>query len=253
MARWLVQLEGERIDLEEYPRWFPDGDIYAVEENGKVYLIGPAFEELEEARQVHEAALKALDEFSALISLLEPNIQRPGLARVLREDENGRRKGSVFVSGSLNARSKMRAAATTEGADQDRPSPTQTQTLLLGSRADKHLRACVCIWADPSRTWPRLYRILEEVEMHLGQTADKVGLCSKNARKRFCVSANVAETSGKDARHALGKFRPPTDPMNLEEASAFVRELLREALDRAAAEEPSGGESERRTKHEHLL
>lgn len=49
MARWLVQLSGERMDLEEFPRWFPDGEVSAIEENEAFFLVGPAFEVLPNA------------------------------------------------------------------------------------------------------------------------------------------------------------------------------------------------------------
>jgi hypothetical protein len=58
MARWLVQLEGYQFDLEEFPNWFPDGDVYAIEENGSVYLVGPAFEGLLKDSQVYKTALQ---------------------------------------------------------------------------------------------------------------------------------------------------------------------------------------------------
>ena len=52
MARWLVQLSGDHMDLEEFPRCFPDGDISAVEENGAFFLLGPAFEVLPNSKAV---------------------------------------------------------------------------------------------------------------------------------------------------------------------------------------------------------
>jgi hypothetical protein len=44
MARWLVQLEGETTDLEEFPYWFPVGDAHAIEEDGGTYITGSAFD-----------------------------------------------------------------------------------------------------------------------------------------------------------------------------------------------------------------
>lgn len=32
MKRWLVELVGESADLEEFPRWFPNGEAYAITE-----------------------------------------------------------------------------------------------------------------------------------------------------------------------------------------------------------------------------
>ena len=50
MRRWLVELDRERSDVEEFPERFPDGDIHAVENDGKVYLTGSAFDQFSEGQ-----------------------------------------------------------------------------------------------------------------------------------------------------------------------------------------------------------
>lgn len=235
MARWLVQLDGEPSDLEEFPFWFPDGEIHAVEETKNVYLTGPALEAFADADRVHESALQVLDECSAVISLLWPSFVRPRIARVIRETDDGTRQSTTFVAGSVTVRSKVRAALSTSSDEDGRRHATQTQAqlLLLASRSDEHLRAALSVWADPLRTWPRLFRILEEVEAHLGKQLQKVGICSNNQRERFTRSANAAEISGRDSRHALGKSNPPKSPMNLPEAVGFIGGVLQSVLLRA--------------------
>ena len=236
MARWLVQLEGDPFDLEEFPYWFPDGDVYAIAENGTVYITGPAIEALKDSSQVREAALQAVDEFSAVIALLWSSLQRPSVGHVYRDGDDGKRQTFAFGSATATARCKVRATGTVDGVRQERREPTQAQRLLAGSRVNHHLQVAVSLWADPLHTWPRLYRILEEIEMYLKQTVAKAGLCSDNQRERFTRSANTAEIAGKDARHSLGKFVPPPNPMDLAEATSFVAGLLQPALLRAASE-----------------
>ncbi len=70
MARWLVEREGERFDLDEYPYWFPSGEIFAIADGEKVFLVGDAFEMLQVAGQVRERASQAVDELSAVIAIL---------------------------------------------------------------------------------------------------------------------------------------------------------------------------------------
>jgi hypothetical protein len=240
MTRWLVQLEGEHSDLEEFPHCFPDGDVYAIEENNSVYLVGSAFEKfsVSEDGHVHEAALQAVDELSAVIKLLWSSFQRPQVGDVFLEDASGKRQKFVYLAGSVTARSKVRGTLTVSGAGQNRKFPTQAQTLLSGLRTNVHLRTAMSLWADPLRTWPRLYRVLEEIEGYLGQPVEKVKLCSHHQRERFTRSANAAEISGKDARHALGKFEPPQNPMNLSEATTFIGGLLQVVLRQATKQQP---------------
>jgi hypothetical protein len=238
-----VQLEGDKLDLEEYPHWFPDGDIFAITEGGKVFLTGPTFTTLADASKVHEAAIAAVDEFSAVITLLWPLLQRPTVGAVYAEDDAGVRRGTHFLAaGSITVRSKARATITAIGPDGEPIPPppfTQAQALLAASRSDRRLNVALTLWADPTRTWGRLYRVLEEVEEHLGVDVDKARLCSGRERRRFTQSANNAEVAGKDARHAGGKFEPPANPMTLKEAVGFVGGLLQAVL-RRAADTPQG-------------
>lgn len=233
MARWLVQLDGEAFDLQEYPYWFPNGDICAVREGDNVYLVGAAFETLDHPGAVRERAIQTEEEFSAIIALLWPSLKRPRVGTVYREADDGARTPYVFLSGSARGRLKARATLSVGGAKQERPSPTQAQTLLQASRGNAHLQNATLIWADETRTWPRLYRILEEIERFLGRQASTAGLCSNAERRRFVRSANTAEVAGKDARHALGRFESPSEPMNLSEATGFIRNLLAASLRRA--------------------
>jgi hypothetical protein len=102
--------------------------------------------------------------------------------------------------------------------------------MLSRAQSNQHLEIALTLWADPARPWPRLYRILEELELHIGKPADKAGLCSANERARFTRTANTAEVSGADSRHALSKYAPPPDPMSLEEATRFVGRIFSEVL-----------------------
>jgi hypothetical protein len=225
MARWLVELTGDRFDLEEYPRWYPDGDIHALEEDRKFFLTGNALDRLGEANAVRDEAVKTLDQFAAIISLFEPNIRKPVVSAVIQEDDAGGR--NVFLWAEETARAKMRAVLTTDDQNPTTSqAPTQAQSLLSRALQNPRLLAALEVWGAPGRSWPQLYRILEEVEGYLGKRVDKAGLCSRGERGRFTHTADTAEVAGKNSRHALGLFKPPSSPITLAEAAAFVGRLL---------------------------
>ena len=226
MARWLVQLSGERADLEEFPRWFPDGEVSAIEENEAFFLVGPALEDLPNAEAVLGEAVCALDRFTAVISLIWPSLRKPTASHVFREADGGRRDVIVFLSAGLSMRSKMHAVVESVGETQQKPQRTQAQELLRRATGSPHLELALSLWADQMRSWPRLYRIMEEIEQHLGKHVDAAGLCAANLREQFTRTANTAEVSGPDARHATGKFVAPNNPMSLPEATEFLRQML---------------------------
>jgi hypothetical protein len=220
--------------LEEFPRWFPDGEVSAIEENEAFFLVGPAFEALPDAEAVLGEAARALDRFTAAISLIWPNLRKPTASHVFREADGGRRDIFVFLSAGLSMRSKVHAVLEPVGVTQQKPQRTQAQELLRRATGNPHLEQALSLWADQMRSWPRLYRILEEIEQHLGKHVDAAGLCAANQRERFSRAANTAEVSGPDARHATGKFAAPTNPMSLPEATEFLRQTLLDVLGRSS-------------------
>ena len=89
------------------------------------------------------------------------------------------------------------------------------------------------LWADSNRTWPRLYRILEEVEHAFGgQKLYKIGLLGKVDYDRFRHSANSHEIAGVDSRHGPNRCQPPKHPMTIYDAEKLISNLLGRALSR---------------------
>ena len=229
MPRWLIQLVGDPADTEEFPRWFPDGDVYAIEQDGKHYLTGVQFERFEDGGAVRAEAAEALKGMSAAISLLWSLFIPPEVGGVYREHEDGRRDTWLFPNG-ITLRAKLGTPTLTCDGIEVKPSKTQAQELLLAAQASSHLQEAMRVWSDKYRSWGRLHRVLEEVERHLGQPVSSTGFCSAKERDRFTQSANCSEVAGIDARHASGKFQPPKRPMTLDEAERFVRKMLDTAL-----------------------
>jgi len=229
MSRWLIELNGETFDIDEFPFWFPAGPIHAIKEDGKVFLTGSAFQTLHEPAQVHASAVQILDECFAIISLLQANLQKPSIGAVIHEADDGTRSGAVFMTGTAVGRSKVRAVSL--GPPGAR---TQAQELLLASRRDRRLQIAAFLLSNHAVTWPHLYRCLEEIESFLGRKVHEAGFCSANQRERFTRSANSAEVSGNDARHAVGRFDPPPNPMSLKDACGFLSQLMQAVLSNVA-------------------
>ena len=123
--------------------------------------------------------------------------------------------------------------------------PGTSRAYVRAAEEDKHLDFAVRLWADSSRTWPRLYRILEEVYVsfrnkeneHQSEVLSRFGLVdSKEDYLRFAHSANEVQQAGKDSRHAMGNNRPPQEAEGLDfishaEAVQLVRNCLKRALE----------------------
>ena len=235
MSRWLVKLEGTSFDLEDFPYWFPRGQVFATADADGTYLVGELLEACSDSAAVYQTAETLLDEMHAVICLLDPGIRRPTIGVVLRENDAGKRTGTIYASATIGGRSKVRATLTVEGAANTPPSETQAQLLLAAAQVNRHLRIGLSLLAMPHVSWPHLYRALEEIEASLGKKVNDAGVCSSNERERFTRSANSGEVAGKEARHRIGKFDPPLQPMTLRDAQAFVRRCLDATLRKAAS------------------
>jgi hypothetical protein len=225
MARWLVQLKGDLPDLQEISYCFPDGNIYVLSEHEQVYLAGQEFEMYDEASYVRDAALKALDEMSGVISLLWSGFQKPTVDKIIRERDDGSLETTLFVP---SAYLRIKTGHLTVNGVKGR---SEAQQLLDASRRNRHLNAAVSVWGDPPRTWSRLYHTLDEIEKALGKSSVvKARFCTKPELDRFTQTANSAEAVGKDARHGLNRVKPNPNPMSLQEAIRFIGRLLEQAL-----------------------
>jgi hypothetical protein len=236
MPRWLFQLEGGSFDLEDLASLFPDGPICVVQEQSAFYLAGSAFDPTRPVEATHPQAVSALDELTAVATLLQPAFRRPSIGPIHLEQDDGTRRGFHIGAGTVMIRARLAGNASVDPITMEpaRPRPTRGQELLLAAKRAPRLYTALLLGLGVNTSWPRLFRISEEIELALQMTADAAGLCSSSERDRFRRTANTAEVAGPDARHAEGRFTPPPNPMTLAEAQDFVRALLQSALDRVS-------------------
>ncbi len=177
------------------------------------------------AAQVHAEAERILDEMSGALCVFLGHYVRPKIGTVYLQHPDGHRTGHhILKANGPVILPKARAIL------EDSSGLTVPQQFLQATTKSPHLQTASLIWTDQVRTWPRLYRVMEEVQQHLGMPPYKAGLCSKTEFKTFEHTANSAEVAGLDARHALGKFEPPAAPMTLPQAEAFVGQVLEKAF-----------------------
>ena len=151
---------------------------------------------------------------------------RPATGAIYRIDEAGTRH--AFAPGiNLTIRTGLEVRSF-EVANQR---PTTPQRLVEASKTNKSLHIAMTLLARDSRTWPRLYLILEQIEHALGGLrVHEAGLTSRAQCERFTRTANSYENAGADSRHGPGKCSPPKKPMSHKEAETFIASALEGAL-----------------------
>lgn len=177
MGRWYVDIDGDQFDCKDYLESFPDGPVFAVQKDGHVCLTGPEFEQFPTATDVRAAASNALQELSSVISVLSPKAGRVSVGTVHREEDDGPRHAYVFAgAASISIRALAPTLFISGGPQPPKATSTRAQQLLSLVKQNMHLSNALDAWRETPRSWPRLYRIMEEIEAHLGMDPNLKGM-----------------------------------------------------------------------------
>lgn len=229
MGQWLIALDGEQRWLEVLVRYFPDGDVHATMEGSEAFLLAERFRHETDPAIVQEIAVEVLEEVTAALSIHLGEFPKLNVRTLVHEDDHGRRvEHAYLVSRAFPVQAAWHLS---NGRLQ---SPTLPQQFARLTGAHRHLRWAAIVWAEPVKTWARLYRITEEIESYLGTSPDKRGFCTAAEYRRFTRTANASESAGIDSRHGSYKWAEIADPMKLEDATALVCRLLRRTFEYAA-------------------
>ena len=214
---FLVQLWGDPQALEVFKRTFGNGDPCVLAESPFPLLSGTTLNGARDSSHAMEIAQDILDQMYGVLTVIQGSALRPKLNGYIFEKDDGTRSGGILLA------SESRVAL------EPVASPKQAQPIPASSASHDRLALALSVWAMEPRIWPRLYRIVEELnEFTRGQLISG-GFCSKNQLKRFRQSSGSAEVASKDSRHAFGNPAPPK-PMTMGEAEEFVGKLLRDVL-----------------------
>lgn len=222
---WFTEVIGDPFYVDDLPHFFPSGASFAYNEDDRTWLKSNRFLVDMTAAQVHAEAERLLDEMAGALCVFLGHYVRPKVGTVYLLHLDGRKTGHhILKADGAVARTKARAKL--DGST----GPTLPQQFVEAALRSAHLQTASLIWTDQVRTWPRLYRVMEEIQQHFGMPPYRAELCGRAEYKIFERTANSAEVAGLDARHALGKFEPPTMPMTLAGAEAFVGKVLERAF-----------------------
>ncbi len=232
MGRKYVEITGERFDLADFVHCFPNGEFYFWEDANRFYFHCVDFQAIEEPKEILERSGEMISEITSILKVIGKDVIRPEVGRVLIEDAQGKVLSSKIIgAGTIRVRAKIHARF--EGSESCEELPHLFHRL---TRNDRHLRNSLLLLSDEHLSWAKLYLALEELERSLGETSDAARLCSRNERERFHQTANSGEVTGLESRHAMGRVPAPKNPMPIQEATAFVRSMLRGAIERKARE-----------------
>lgn len=234
--RWEVQIRGALSDLEHLARHFTSDDtsVFRNEPDDSYLYYSQAFDGCETSEKVLVVAEEELTVLSGVLKFARDSYEPVLPGAVHKHFANGRRDLFVHIRETLQLRAEFFEATVTvtdaQGNLVQQPTPPpRTLTISKLAMQDAAVTKAMRLFAVPDvKTWVGLYRLYEVVEADVGgeHSLGKRDWGSKHDLKRFKHSANSVKVAGDTARHGKETDQPPSNPMTLEEAVAYVNYVL---------------------------
>ncbi len=236
LCPWQIQIQGSQLDLEHLVNHFTSAPFLVRKDDrapGFLYE-SEAFHSCTTSQEVIAIAERDLLILSGVLKLLRdsPEVLRAGA--VYHTNAAGSRDVFVHLSEALQVRVEVGVVGVTITDSQGNvvsvpPPPPRTIAVTNLAWTDIAVAKVMRLLAAPdSKSWVSLYRIHEVVEDDAGgeHALKKRAWGSARDLKRFKHSANSVTVAGDRARHGKEQDMPPSQPMSLDEADAYVNYLL---------------------------
>jgi hypothetical protein len=222
-------LEGDPFDLQDLADLFAGGDVRVVRDDGEdaYYLTAPEIDNPPEPGSTNQSAEVIIKRLNGLARTHMGDF-RPVRLSGKYTDPAGKH---VFVASfALELRARLSATAVVVGSDgqplSDPPSPWPARLAL--ARVDPDVSQVLDIMGrNESLSWDQLYKVHEIIRVAVKpDSITGYGWVDDATDSAFRASANRADVSGDDARHARNSGVPPTRTMSLGEARSFIGDLV---------------------------
>jgi hypothetical protein len=233
--RWEVQISGALSDVEHLARHFTSAQasVFRDERDDSYLYHSDAFDACNTSEKVLAIAD---DHFSILSGILKfvRDSNEPILAGgVYKRHADGRRDVFVQMREGIQSCAEF-GEVTVTGTDaqgnqvQLPPLPSRIATISGLAMEDAAVKKAIRLFAASDiKTWVGLYRLHEVIKADIsGKDSSKKVLGSNRDLKRFKHSANSVDVAGDAARHGKGNAQPPSNPMSIEDAFAYVNSVL---------------------------
>lgn len=228
--RWTVAVEGHDHDLRGIASALREEGVWLDQTEKEGWLVtADVFDGVAEADAVRSSA----DEILAMVNgagvLLDPGFRPLKAGHVYRLHADGRKEAFVLLQSAIEIRAHVNAVLVSTAPDGSLPPPptSQLDKSLAAAAVDPNLSSALRLNGQYPRTFVSLYKIFELSQQH----PQNETWSSKKQRKRFTHSANSPSVHGDDARHAASRTQPPSSPMSLKDAEAFIAVIMARWVD----------------------
>jgi hypothetical protein len=222
---WVIELNGDKDDLEILPKYFNFKELYITEEEGRFFLrssylsIDKAFTEEDVIREGRKLLI-SINGISRMLLKAKNLIE---FHSILKLDNNGKLiKGCTWINCKLYVRNS--GAVKLNGKEINPKDYLEKWTKIILSDKDV-MRAFLFLSLD-NVNWRDLYCIYDTIQENVGGRKIVESWFPKRKLERFTQTACSFEAIKENARHSMKKIKKPKIEMSLLEASSLVYDML---------------------------
>ena len=234
---WGAVVQGEPTDLQGWTDNLKEPfDPWVEIHRGETVLRSALLDGLATANAVRDRAPAYIDRINGAMALSQLAGSLRFGERVIQFTADGKQHRTMFpqtVTFELRGSSVLRVDARHIGPDgkpvpPPPPQPSEVQRWVAKADGDKLLGDAL-MYFRKGADWPDIYKALECLFERAGGEHEFLAL-NWEPKGEIRRLKHTAAWARKWAQHARPKGKPPTDPMNLNDAHALLGRLLRRAL-----------------------
>jgi len=232
MAEWLVELKGDKAEL-EYLSKLPSLQRWKVtEQGGKYYLKYIALESPTDVYDVLADASSIIDIMNGVTRLVFRSSQGAKVTGISQVEKNGKPPTQYIMLPFIPSEERFGIPAIRTGQELPEEASTPGSKWIKLAQEDEQVTKALELYGGLQPNWKNLYMVLEAIEDDVcGEGRLLKNNWAPEAQIRlFKQTANNFLALGREARHGTKTFKPPKKPMSLEEAQSLIKNILRKWL-----------------------
>jgi hypothetical protein len=212
--RTQIILQGDNDDIEILNESLSSIEWKIEEDSGEYLLYHKCFDELNDEKSILSLGNKFLIAASGALNIFHGNRNRISAIGIKREIDKKTYKVTKHYGINLKVKGKKDI------------NNVEFSNLIDKSLKDENVRLALEFLSEIS--WWNLYKVNEVIEKDLNNQKKNVRhYTKKSMRSRFTQTAQSIDVLGDKARHANSdRYKAPTNPMSIEEAIEFIKNLF---------------------------
>lgn len=226
MRKVLVELEGDKLDIEELQSGLSSGNWTITKEGCKYYLNSDILDELSTNRQIADKAAEFIDIINGAANILYIDHGKVKIGNHKIVKDNKTNYVLMTETGYCKLKSQPRKTFLVEDKEISKPT---IETWLVKSQTNRDILDILHFFNEI--TWWNLYKIYEIIRDDVGGQKGLTKIGNKTELNHFTQAAQSRELLGDKARHASKKYKPPTNKLTIDHATDIIVRLFKNWLD----------------------